>query len=123
MVRISRARDLALYVRDRRRQLGMTQVELADAADVSRRWLSSLEAGKPTAEIGLVLRTLEALGVILDARPQGGPFRKPDVVDLDAHLSTFLREESVGDKQADTEAPFQDVDPRHRHLPEDAADG
>ena len=66
-MRISSARDLGLFVRDRRQNLDMTQAELAAAANVSRRWLTNLESGKPTAEIGLVLRTLDALGLVLDA--------------------------------------------------------
>jgi HTH-type transcriptional regulator / antitoxin HipB len=68
-MRIASARDLGLYVRDRRRDLAMTQADLASAAQVSRRWLSGLEAGKPTAEIGLILKTLHALGLVLDAHP------------------------------------------------------
>jgi hypothetical protein len=36
----------------------MAQTDLADAAPVSRRWRSDLEAGKATAEIGLIFRTL-----------------------------------------------------------------
>jgi HTH-type transcriptional regulator / antitoxin HipB len=69
-VRIARARDLGLYVRDRRRDLGKSQTDLAAAARVSRRWLSDLEAGKATAEVGLVLRTLDALDLVLTAQPR-----------------------------------------------------
>jgi y4mF family transcriptional regulator len=68
-MRLNTARDLGLYVRDRRRRLGMAQVDLATSAQVSRRWLSDLEAGKPTAEVGLVFKVLHALDVALDARP------------------------------------------------------
>jgi len=82
-MRIASVRDLALYVRDRRRDLGMTQADLATAAEVSRRWLSALEAGKPTAEIGLVLRTLAALGLVLNAQPAGPG---PTGIDLDELL-------------------------------------
>jgi transcriptional regulator with XRE-family HTH domain len=39
---------------------GMTQTDLAARARVSRRWLSDLESGKPTAEIGLVLKVVDA---------------------------------------------------------------
>jgi y4mF family transcriptional regulator len=60
--------DVAELVRDRRKQLGLTQVELARMAGVSRQWLVDLERGKPTAEVALVLRTLAAAGVQLDAR-------------------------------------------------------
>ena len=69
MVRINSARDLALVVRERRRRRDMTQEELARASGVSRRWLADLESGKPGAEVGLVLRTLAALGLVLDAQP------------------------------------------------------
>ena len=68
-MRITTVQDLALYLRDQRQQLGLTQQQLAQSAGVSRRWLSEFEAGKPTAELHLVLRTLNALGVALDARP------------------------------------------------------
>ena len=68
-MRIGSPRDLGLYVRDRRRELGLTQAGLAAEARVSRRSLSDLEAGKETAEVGLVLRTLHALNLVLDAQP------------------------------------------------------
>jgi y4mF family transcriptional regulator len=66
-MRITNARDLGLIVRQARQDRGQTQAALAVAAKVSRRWLSDLEAGKPTAEFGLVLRTLDTLGLGLDA--------------------------------------------------------
>jgi HTH-type transcriptional regulator / antitoxin HipB len=84
-MRIASSRDLGLYVRDRRRDLAMTQVELAAAAGVSRRWLSNLEAGKATAEVGLVLRILHVLGLVLDARSA-----EPASGDVD--LDELLRE-------------------------------
>ncbi|SCL37846.1 HTH-type transcriptional regulator / antitoxin HipB [Micromonospora rhizosphaerae] len=68
-MRIGSVRDLGLYVRDRRRELGLTQTGLAAEAGVSRRWLSDLEAGKESAEVGLVLRTLAALNLMVDAVP------------------------------------------------------
>ena len=45
----------------------LRQSEVARAAGVSRQWLGALEQGKATLEIGLVLRTFEALGVDLHA--------------------------------------------------------
>src|SRR5215813_15442294 len=68
-MRLNNTRDLGLYVRDRRRRLGVTQADLAASAQVSRRWLSDLEAGKPTAEVGLVFKVLHALTVALDVTP------------------------------------------------------
>lgn len=66
---LNNARNLGLYVRDRRRRLGLTQVDLAASAQVSRRWLSDLEMGKPTVEVGLVFKVLHALEVALDVTP------------------------------------------------------
>jgi y4mF family transcriptional regulator len=84
-MRLNNPRELGLYVRDRRRRLGITQAELAASAQVSRRWLSDLEAGKATAELGLVFRALHALDVALDASPVE---RGPDDIDLDDLLRT-----------------------------------
>jgi HTH-type transcriptional regulator / antitoxin HipB len=87
-VRIDTVRDLAGYVRHRRVEKSMTQVELADTAAVSRRWLSAFEAGKPTVEIGLVLRTLKALDLDVGIRPADSATQESTLshVDLDALL-------------------------------------
>jgi y4mF family transcriptional regulator len=68
-MRIRNTGDLGHYLLDRRRAAGLTQTDLAARAGVSRRWLSDLEAGKPTAEIGLVFKVIAALDMILDLRP------------------------------------------------------
>ena len=80
-MRLDSAEDLGRYVRDRRRADGLTQTRLADLAGVSRRWLSDLESGKVTAEVGLVFRVVAALGLLLDVRPA-----PPHEIDLDAYL-------------------------------------
>ena len=87
-MRLNNARDLGLYVRDRRHRLDMTQADLAASAQVSRRWLSDLEAGKPTAEVGLVFKVLHALDVALDASPVE---RAPGRIDLDDVLRARAR--------------------------------
>jgi y4mF family transcriptional regulator len=79
-MRIGNARDLGLVVRQSREDRGITQVQLAAEAGVSRRWLSELEAGKATAEVGLVLRTFHALGLGLSTYPLGPG---PGGIDLD----------------------------------------
>jgi y4mF family transcriptional regulator len=92
-VRLANTRELALYVRDRRRHIGLTQTQLSAQARVSRRWLSDVESGKETAEIGLVFRLLHALGLTLEARPlQLGP----DDIDLDVFLRRFKGGSSEG---------------------------
>ena len=64
--RISHPFDIALAVRGRRKQLRLRQSEVAQAANVGREWLCDLEHGKPTVEMGKVLRIFEALGLELD---------------------------------------------------------
>jgi HTH-type transcriptional regulator/antitoxin HipB len=61
--------DLGALIRDRRRKLGLDQRALAQKAGTSRKWLVEVENGKPRAEIGLILRTLKALGIELNASP------------------------------------------------------
>ena len=60
--------DLAQSARDRRRQLGLSQGSLAKKVGVSRQWIVALEQAKPTAEVGLVLKALSALGLRIDVR-------------------------------------------------------
>ncbi|EWY42407.1 transcriptional regulator [Skermanella stibiiresistens SB22] len=62
---IQNATDIGLIIRERRRTLGLGQEELARRVKVSRQWLVEIEKGKPRAEIGLILRTLGALGLEL----------------------------------------------------------
>lgn len=57
--------DLGAAIRDRRRRLQLDQDELAARVGVSRKWVIDVEKGKPRAELGLVLRTLDALGLKL----------------------------------------------------------
>ncbi len=67
--RIGTATDLAITVRRLRRDAGLTQVALAERAQVSRRLVISMEAGKPRLELIGVLAVLEALGHELAAVP------------------------------------------------------
>lgn len=57
--------DLGAVIRDYRRRQGLDQRALASKVGVSRQWLIEVEKGKPRAEVGLTLRTLEALGLVL----------------------------------------------------------
>ena len=60
------AREVGALVRNRRHGLGWTQARLASAAGVTRAWVVALEAGKPSIEFALVLRTLAALDLVAD---------------------------------------------------------
>jgi HTH-type transcriptional regulator / antitoxin HipB len=57
--------DLGASIRERRIKLGLDQGFLAKRAGTSRKWLIEVENGKPRAEIGLVFRTLKALGLTM----------------------------------------------------------
>ena len=70
-MRIRTPADLGALIRDHRTKLGLDQKSLAQKVGVSRQWIVDVEKGKPRAEIGLLLRTISALGVALDAEKEG----------------------------------------------------
>ena len=90
-MQINSMRDLAATARGRRQDLGLSQVELAAKAGVSREWISAFEGGKTTVEFGLVIRVLEALGLGLDIveRGSGAESSPSRSVDLDAFLDEY----------------------------------
>jgi y4mF family transcriptional regulator len=66
--RIENPKQLGDLIRGRRRELGLTQTEVADVANANLRFVSELERGKPTVRLENVLRVLETLGIELEAR-------------------------------------------------------
>lgn len=70
-------RDLARTVRAARRELGLTQDDLALASGTGRRFVVDLESGKATVRLDSVLAVLAALGLRVElhsGQPQrGGP--------------------------------------------------
>ena len=64
-MRIRTPADLGALIRDRRIKLALDQQSLARKVGVSRQWIVEVEKGKPRAEIGLLLRTIDALGIQL----------------------------------------------------------
>jgi HTH-type transcriptional regulator / antitoxin HipB len=58
--------DLGAIIRDRRKRLKLDQSTLAKRIGASRQWLIEIEHGHPRAELGLVLRALDALDIHLD---------------------------------------------------------
>jgi y4mF family transcriptional regulator len=60
------AADVGKIIVAARRYRGLTQTELADAIGATQSWVSEVEQGKDTAQIGKVLRTLSYLGVRLN---------------------------------------------------------
>jgi HTH-type transcriptional regulator/antitoxin HipB len=89
--RIGSLHDLAAAVRGRRQELGLSQAQLAARARVSRAWVNAFEAGKPAAELRLVLAVVDALGLEfqLGDREDGPPHDA--TVDLDELLEDYER--------------------------------
>jgi len=63
------ASAIGAAIRSRRRELKLDQAQLARKIGATRQWLITIEKGKDTAEIGMVLRALAALGLDLDVQP------------------------------------------------------
>lgn len=62
MTSIRSPQQLGDTLRATRKQLGLTQPQLALAAGVGVRFIVDLEAGKPTVRLENVLRVIDALG-------------------------------------------------------------
>lgn len=62
MLPIQTPQQLGHALRAARKQLGLTQPQLALAAGVGVRFMVDLEAGKPTVRLAHVLRVIAALG-------------------------------------------------------------
>ncbi len=84
IMQVRTARELGGAIRNRRNELGWSQATLAGKVGVSRRWIIMIEQGKSGAEVSLVLRSLNVLGLVVDvirAPAASGP------VDLDELLN------------------------------------
>ena len=57
---------LGTVIRARRRQLGVTQKELAMTCGTGLRFIVDLERGKPTCQVGKTLQVLLALGLVIE---------------------------------------------------------
>jgi HTH-type transcriptional regulator/antitoxin HipB len=68
---ISSATDLGRCVRAQRKAQGATQAQFASLCGVGIRFISELENGKPTMELGKVLQVLQCLGLDLSVQPRG----------------------------------------------------
>ena len=62
MAAIQSPKQLGELVRNSRKQLGLTQSQIALASGVGVRFMVDLEAGKPTLSLESVLKVIDALG-------------------------------------------------------------
>ncbi len=72
---IQTTRAFGAAVRRARTDRGLSQAELATRARVSRQWVSELESGKRTVELGRALAVLTALDLAItfdDVMPADG---------------------------------------------------
>lgn len=62
-IAINNAKTFGQAVRTARKEAGLSQMQLAERCGCSQRFVSEVERGKPTAELGRALRLLAELGV------------------------------------------------------------
>ena len=64
-MQITSMKDIGFLVRKKRKELKLTQIQLAQLSNVGTRFLSDLENGKPTCEVEKTLKVLSNLGIKL----------------------------------------------------------
>lgn len=62
--------ELSHFIRQQRKSIGLSQVELAGASGLGVRFIGDLERGKPTCEIGKTLQVLAMLGIDVQLNPR-----------------------------------------------------
>ena len=68
---IKTAKDLGIAIRQRRKEMGLSQAELAGICKVGNRFLVELEAGKSTVQFDKALHVAANLGLELHLRKKG----------------------------------------------------
>lgn len=66
-------------LRERRRDLGLSQAEAAAQVGASRQWVIDIEKGKERAELGMALKLAEVLGIQFKVLKKAGPKQKPQL--------------------------------------------
>ena len=71
---IRTTRDIGILIKEARGRAGLSQSALAKNINTTQTWVSWIENGKPTAEVGSVLLALTTLGVKMDFQlPSANP--------------------------------------------------
>jgi len=97
MIKLARPEEIGALIRDRRRALNWSQTELGARINARQAWVSDLERGKPTLQLGKVLQALRALGVTLNADYAGLP-RDEDIVGEETARSGRRRRPAISVK-------------------------
>lgn len=91
--------DIGILIKDQRKTQGLTQKQLAKKVGVAELWISNFENGKETAQVGLVMKTLAALGLTIEithslSPDDHAPQSDTTVVNLDELIdNTISRDE------------------------------
>lgn len=71
MTPVTDVADFGALIRKTRKEQGLTQTDLADWCGVGINFVSDVERGKPTVEMGRALRLAEMLGIDVVAKRRG----------------------------------------------------
>ena len=93
---LSNASDFGRAVRVARKEAGLSQRALAGRCGCSQRFISELERGKQTAELGKALAVMSALGLALGVERADPAAHGREAVDrlvaqMDRHLTSQRR--------------------------------
>ena len=67
-MKITNSEDLGKAIRLRRKELGYTQTDISDYTGFSVSFISDLERGKPTAEMGKAIFLINLLGMDINIK-------------------------------------------------------
>lgn len=70
-MKINTALEFGAELKKKRKALGYTQVQIAEYTGFSTSFISDLENGKETAELGKALFLMQLLGLDMDIRNRG----------------------------------------------------
>jgi len=71
MTKVENPMEIGRLIRQRRKEAGLTLQDAAGMAGVGVRFLSELERGKATLQIGLAIEVLQLFGLELHIHPRG----------------------------------------------------
>ena len=83
--------QLGAAIRLKRKEKNLTQSELAKLLGAERKWVLHLESGNSKAEVGLVLRAIEVLGLRASLGDKGQPGRGPHELETPRLDQVFQR--------------------------------
>ena len=70
-MKITSTMEFGRTIRNKRKKLGYTQAQLSEYTGFSTSFISDLENGKETAELGKALFLLQLLGLAINNRGEG----------------------------------------------------